>query len=378
MPTSKQSFPALLALLLLLGRAHPARAQDASARAEAEAKRTVESVYTEDHTVQAGETVDDIIVVGGDLRVLGTITGNAVVVGGRLLLESTGRINGDATVTGGSIVQNGGQIRGAARTLDGGEELNQKIQREVRAHSADIDREARITRAVRAERPSRWSIRNRPHLGSVGDGVFGLISTIALGFVLAGIGAVLVFYGRSHLDTVSDTIRASTLRSGIVGLAASFLVIPAFVILVVALAVSIIGIPFLLAAVPLYPLAVAAAAGMGLLGAAHAIGERTSEQRNDGFDFRYRNSYAYLFTGLGMLLAPLVAANLIEMTGFLGFIGVLLKVVTWMVIWAATTIGMGAVILSRAGTRRGFVGRPLDLGFDTGPGFDTEPPAPHV
>jgi hypothetical protein len=163
-----------------------------------------------------------------------------------------------------------------------------------------------------------------------------------------------------------------------VGLAASFLVIPAFVVMVVALAVSIIGIPFLLVAAPLYPLAIAAAAGMGLLASAHAIGERTSEQRSSGFDFRYRNAYAYLFTGLGMLLGPLVLANLIEMTGFLGFIGVLLEIATWAVIWAATTIGLGAVILSRAGTRRSFVPGQMDLGFETDPGFDAGPTtAPH-
>ena len=334
------------------------------------------AVYTTDHVVRAGETVQDIVVVGGDLRVEGTVTGDAVVVGGQLILDGSGMIEGDATVTGGSIVDNGGRVRGEMRALDGGAEA---LDPGAAAASAGEAREE-VREAVREAREERWEgRRDGGLLRSVQNGFFGVISTVALGLLLGLAGAILIFYGRPYLDTVSDTIRASTIRSGAVGLAASFLVIPAFVVLVVALAVSIIGIPFLLVAVPLYPLAVAAAAGMGLLGAAHAIGERTSEQRGHGFDFRYRNAYAYLFTGLGMLLTPLLAASLIEMTGFLGFLGVLLQVVTWVVIWATTTVGFGAVILSRAGTQRGFARSPLDMSFDAET-FDGQPSSagPHV
>ena len=381
MPTSFSRARVLLAAALLLAPVGMVSGQepDVAAPPGQASGADSRSVYTGDHTVEAGETVDDVVVVGGDLHVRGTVTGDAVVVGGQLFLDEAGLIEGDATVTGGSIVENGGRIRGEMRMLEGGPGdvgLGMGADAEQAAEArSDADRDVREVRERREE--------HQPFLGrgfrAIRDGFFGLISALALGLVLGGIGALLVFYGRPYLDTVSDTIRGSTLRSGAVGLAASFLVIPAFVVLVVALAVSIIGIPFLLVAAPLYPLAVAAAAGMGLLASAHAIGERTSEQRSTGFDFRYRNAYAYLFTGLGMLLAPLVAANLIEMTGFLGFIGVLLEVATWAVIWAATTIGLGAVILSRAGTRRTFVPGQMDLGFETDPGYDPGPaPGAHV
>jgi hypothetical protein len=355
----------------------PAGAQAVETEA---ASRTAEggerAVFTGDHTVEAGQSVQDVVVVGGDLRVRGTVNGNAVVVGGRLILEETGMIHGDATVTGGTIVENGGRVRGEMRMLDargegaGAEGLT----------AAAADRGGPEVRGI--ERDMRDTRRDRDGWGSgfraIRDGFFGLISTLALGLVLAGIGAVLVFYGRPYLDTVSDTIRGATGRSAVVGLAASFLIVPAFVVLVVALAVSIIGIPLLILAIPLYPLVLAAAFAFGFLAAAHAIGERTSEQRERAFDFRYRNSYAYLFTGLGMLLAPLLAAHLISMTGFLGFIGLLLKFVTLTVIWAATTIGLGAVILSRAGTQRTFVKPPPDLDFESDPFLDSEPPTAHA
>jgi hypothetical protein len=366
------------ALLLTAGlfAAAPAAAQTFEPEEAQTGESTGRAVFTGDHTVESGQSVEDVVVVGGDLRIRGTVNGNAVVVGGRLILEETGMIHGDATVTGGTIVENGGRVRGEMRMLDardgsvGAEGLAaagaERASREVRV----IERQARDTRRD-------WDGRGGA-FRAVRDGFFGLISTVALGLVLAGIGAVLVFYGRPYLDTVSDTIRGATGRSAVVGLAASFLIIPAFVVLVVALAVSIIGIPLLILAVPLYPLVLAAAFAFGFLAAAHAIGERTSEQRDRAFDFRYRNSYAYLFTGLGMLLAPLLAANLISMTGFLGFIGLILKFFTLTVIWVATTIGLGAVILSRAGTQRTFVKPPPDLDFESDPFLDSEPPPPNA
>lgn len=375
---------AALAAALLTGGAGGAVAQQAAPTAPgapavpAAPSADGKAVFTADHVVRAGETVEDIVVVGGDLRVEGTVTGDAVVVGGQLILEPSGTIEGDATVTGGSILENGGQIRGEMRTLEGaGDELSGAAGAMAAGEAARA--QARAEMEVRDRESRDWEHRRGGWFRPIRDGFFGLVSTFAFGLLLAGAGAVLVFYGRQYLDTVSDTIRANTLRAGAVGLAATFLVIPAFVVLVVALAVSIIGIPFLLIAVPLYPLAIAAACGMGLLGAAHAIGERTSEQRSTSFDFRYRNSYSYLFTGLGMLLMPLLAASLIKMTGFLAFLGVILQVLTWVVIWAATMVGFGAVILSRAGTQRTFARSPLDMHLDPEP-YDTEPTGagPHV
>lgn len=331
-------------------------------------------VLTGDQTVAAGESVGDIVVVGGTLRVFGDVTGDAVVVGGDLMVGETGRVLGDALVTGGSILNEGGEIRGEMRTLEGNGEVSQEIRRAIvgGATAAATGREA-AQAAREITREQRSEPRQRSWFDPIRRGVAGLISTLALGLVLAAIGAALIFYGRSNLDTVSDTLRSSVSRSLAVGLAAGFLIVPAFVIVVVALAVTIIGIPLLIVAIPLYPLAIAAAITLGLLAAAHAIGERTAEQ-SDSFRLSGRNAYSYLLTGLSMLLAPLFIAHLIGMTGFLGFIGTLLKFVTWAVIWAAATAGFGAVILSRGGTRRTFV-KPMtpEAAFDSDPFFDEEP-----
>jgi hypothetical protein len=358
----------VLPVLLPGALATGAAAQDASAidAPPAGARESERVVATGDRTIGVDEVVSGVVVVGGDLRVRGEVRGDAVVVNGDLILESTGSILGDALVTDGRLINQGGRIRGEMRTVDtrGDPGLRAEPAGERAAVATGRAREGGTARAERRATGFRAS--------RLARGFAGVVSTVALGLVLAGIGATLVFYGRPYLENVSDTVRGATVRSGATGLAASFLVIPAFVVLIVALAVSIIGIPFLLVAVPLYPLALVGAAVFGLLGVCHAIGERTAEQSRDGFDFRYRNSYAYLFTGLGMLMMPLVAAHLITMTGFLGFIGTLLKVVTWLAIWFASTIGFGAVILSRAGTQRTFAGPTLDA-LETDDFFGDEP-----
>jgi hypothetical protein len=289
------------------------------------------SVFGGNRTIEEGEVVRDVLVVGGNLRVRGDVVGDAVVVGGNLTLQEGGRIRGDVVVAGGNFRNRGGELTGEIRSMRG----------------------ATAATASGASRPQRSS----SPFNRIWRGFAGLISTLAFAVVLAGVGAVTAFYGFRYLENVSDTLRASTLRSGGVGLAAAFLILPAFIVLVVALAVSIIGIPVLLLAIPLYPLAVAAAMLFGLIAAAYAIGERTTEQRRP-FDVRHRNAYVYLGTGLVVLFAPVMMGHLVGMTPFLGWLGSLIKFFAFAAIWVATVAGFGAVILSRAGTRRTFARAP--------------------
>jgi hypothetical protein len=352
----------VLAAWLALGTA-PGWAQEglpATGEAVPEAAADQSPAATGDRTVRAGESVDDIVVIGGDLRVEGEVRGNAVVVDGRLLLEEGGMVLGDAVVTNGSIVDRGGRVRGEMRMVDAPETAAAAARTPRRAEPRVERRSGRsATQAVRPQQSWFDPIRR---------GGAGLISTIALGLVLAATGAGLVFFARQRLETVSDTARASTVRSGAVGLAASFLVIPAFIVMVIALAISIVGIPLLLVAVPLYLLAVPAAFTFGLLASAHAIGERTIRNL-DRADYRYHNAYAYVFLGLGMFLIPLAAANLLVMTGFLAWLGGIVKFFAGVALWLAATVGLGSIVLTWAGTRPGFAA-PLSSSAD--PLFEDE------
>jgi hypothetical protein len=171
--------------------------------------------------------------------------------------------------------------------------------------------------------------------------------------ILVGLGFLAVFFGRKNLEGVADTARHATLRSGLVGLAGSFLVLPAYILGLLALAVSIVGIPLILVFAPLFPLAVALAAIGGYLAVAHGAGEALAERRFTGTDwFSRANSYYYVITGVGLLLVLFIAAHIISMAGpWLGFLEGLLKFMAVMLTWAAFTIGFGAFLVSRGGTR---------------------------
>lgn len=84
---------------------------------------------------------------------------------------------------------------------------------------------------------------------------------------------------------------------------------------------------------------------VGVVAVAHALGERTAEQRGS-FEARHRNAYTYVFTGLALLLAPLLAAHLLGMTGFLGFVGDLVGFFAGVMLWLAASVGVGAVLIT--------------------------------
>lgn len=189
---------------------------------------------------------------------------------------------------------------------------------------------------------------------NIARGVAGILSILVTYTVLFGIGFAVVFFGgRRYIEGVADTARLSTTRSLLVGLAATFLLVPAFILGIIALAVSIVGIPGLLVWIPLFPVASALAILLGYLGVAHAAGEALAERRFYASDwFQRGNSYYFLMSGLALLMSLFLAAQVVAMAGpWLGFFRGLLTVLGVCVTWAALSIGLGAVLMSRAGTR---------------------------
>ncbi|CAN5747213.1 hypothetical protein BH23GEM9_BH23GEM9_11430 [soil metagenome] len=227
-----------------------------------------------------------------------------------------------------------------------------------------VDRIAELERAVqRAERSSarvvvdgrsRSERRSVGPLHYIGQGVAGVFSTLVTYAVLFAIAfGVIAFGGRKYIEGVGDTARRATTRSLLVGLAASFLIIPVFILGMIALVISIVGIPGLLLWAPGFPVAVVLAVLLGYLGVAHASGEAVAERRfyvNDWF--QRGNSYYFLLSGLGVLLAFFIAASIVHMAGpWLRVISGLLTFLGIVTTATACIVGFGAVLISRAGTR---------------------------
>lgn len=317
------------------------------------------------YSVPRGKVVDgDVVVPFGDVRVAGEVMGNVTVGKGDLVLAEGGIIHGDAVVNGGGqLLNEGGRVMGEMR-VNSDEGDGEALAAASAAAEADSD-------AAREDAREHIAVRSRGGFwGSISEGIEGIVSTLTLGLILCMIGAGLVFYALPQLERVSGTLRRDMGRSAGVGVAANFLSLPAFLIGGVVLLVTIIGIPLLLLYVPLFWVAIAAAAAFGVVAVAHAIGERTAEQSGSFAAIR-RNAYSYTFTGIGMLLAPLFAGHLLQLTGFLGWLGDLVIVLGSLVLWGAATLGFGAVVLTRAGTRAGWPWKRSEMPYD--PIFDDEP-----
>jgi hypothetical protein len=188
----------------------------------------------------------------------------------------------------------------------------------------------------------------------VWQGISGIFAVLITYMVLFGIGFVAILFGaRKYLEGVADTVRTSVGRSFLVGLAGSFLLIPVFVLGCIALAISIVGIPALLVWVPLFPVGAVVAVLLGFLGVAHATGESWAERNYYGSEwFRRGNSYYFMMTGLMLMAALFFAANVVHMAGpWLNFINGILNFFGIVVTWAAATVGFGAVLISRGGSR---------------------------
>jgi hypothetical protein len=232
------------------------------------------------------------------------------------------------------------------------ERLTERLE-ELHVEVAEMEgHEFPIAIRLREARGGNWFTRGP--LRHVFAGIGGLFKSAILYGVLFAISFVAIFFGgRRYIEGVADTARAATGRSLLVGLAASFLVIPVFILGILALAISIVGIPALLAWVPLFPVAVGLALVLGYIAVAHGAGEALAERRFYLSDwFQRGNSYYFLISGFGLLLAPFIVMNVVRMAGpWLGFLYGICVAVGVIGTWAALSIGLGAVLISRAGTR---------------------------
>jgi hypothetical protein len=205
-------------------------------------------------------------------------------------------------------------------------------------------------------RPARVSIerptRSRNPFSHIVEGIAGIFSILVTYVVLFAIGFAVVFFGgRKYIEGVGDTARHAPGRSFLVGLATSFLVVPAYILGTIALTISIIGIPGLLVWLPGFPVAVVLAMLLGYLGVAHAAGEAFAERRFYVTDwFQRGNSYYFLLSGIGILLALFLASQIVHMAGnWLHVLKAMLLFLGFTTTAVVVTIGLGAVMISRGG-----------------------------
>jgi hypothetical protein len=179
-------------------------------------------------------------------------------------------------------------------------------------------------------------------------GTFAVLLVVAIG--------VLLFAGR-NLDEVVGTLERSFGRAFWVGLLGQLLILPAALLLVVALALTVIGILLVPFAMVAYAIAVAGLVTLGFLAVARLIGGAFWQA--EGAPARAR-SLGALVVGIGGFFALwLVAAAF----GWAPLAASVLRAAALAATWAAMTLGLGAALVSRAGTHRRVASgkRPVEL-----------------
>jgi len=261
----------------------------------------------EDIVIEAGQVIPgDVVAIGGNVKVLGRVKGNAIAIGGSLDLEGDGVVEGDA-------VSLGGGVHRAAGTKIGGENVGMRFIPVI---------------------PIQWV---RPH-GGLGHGLLALPIIILLSIFLFLVGWIFTVAAENRMLNMGRYVEQHLWQCLLTGIAVLILFPIAFLLLLV----TVVGIPLAL----LSPLALGLAHLVGFLVVATLVGQRmiSSAGTDRGAQLKGMLIGLLLFAGISVVGHLLRAVG-----GPVGFLGLIVVVFGYGAGYIAATIGLGSVILSRFG-----------------------------
>jgi hypothetical protein len=273
------------------------------------------SLVARGNQVIAAGTVSrgSVLVLNGNLDVYGDVAGAATTVGGDIIVHDGGRIRGAAVALMGNVRNEGGSILG--------------VVKHVNASGTD----------------TRVSFGGRPPstFRSLRSAIGWLIALLLL-------GAWALFFAGNYLKRVVQTVSTETGRSLFTGILGGLCTLPALVALVIAMAITLIGIIFIPLGVVGFFVVVS---GMGILGflavaqvAGIAIaGDSPATETQAGNELRYLFSGILAFSALWIIAAAFT---------WFPVVGTLLRVLAASITFVAVTTGFGAVILALWRLRR--------------------------
>lgn len=259
-------------------------------------------------TIPAGTvSKGSVLVLHGNLDVYGDVAGAATTVGGDIIVHQGGRVRGAAVAVLGKVRNEGGTILGVIK---------------------DVGRHGSSTRIG-------YGLRPRTTFGSLRNAIGWLIALTLLGMWA-------LFYAGDQLKRVVTTISNDTGKSLFTGILAGFATIPALIALVIAMAITIIGIVFIPLGVVGFFVFVGGMGILGFLAVAQVTGIAISRE-STATETVAGNELRYLFTGiLAFSVLWIVAAAFT----WLPVVGTMLRVLAASVTWVAVMTGFGAVIIS--------------------------------
>ena len=269
-------------------------------------------VSTGDHVVPAGTTTSgSVMVVKGNLDVYGNVDGAATAVGGDVIVHKGGRVRGGAVALMGHVRNEGGSILGVIKDV-GTTHNRQTVS---------------------------FGGRPRTTLGSLGSAILWLLALLL-------IGTFVLFFLRDYLSRAVEVVTNETGKSLFTGVVGGLAVIPGIIAVVIAMAITIIGIFFIPIGVGAFLVAISGIAMLGFLAVANVAGIAISGK--SGSETPAGEELQYLYTGILAFSALWIIAA--AFTWF-PIVGSILRVLAFSVTFVAVATGFGAVILSWWRTR---------------------------
>ena len=277
----------------------------------------IDSITRGGRTIAASETVAGRIATEGTIEVHGTVAGSVVAIAGDVVVHPGAVIRGDAISIGGQVRLEGGTVEGEMRSLSGvGAGLARPIAADTRSPAGAVQHALALT--------------------------LGWLTMLAI----IGIG-VLMFAG-SHLRSVEEALAQRFARSFWVGLLGQLAIAPVLLLVIIALAVTVIGILLIPFAVVAYVLLVAGLLTLGFLAAANRTGAALVRASSADAHAERRARLRALMLGIVLYFTLWLLAAAFAWSPIIGGI---LRAIAAVVTWVALTLGLGATILTRAGTR---------------------------
>lgn len=279
-------------------------------------------------TIEAGTRVDGPVAVAyGNLDVYGTVNGDVATLRGDVRVHKGGRVTGNAWAAAGSLIVDGGTVEGEKRSIA-------------------------IGRGASASAPVQPA--NRPL--TTGQSIKLVLGWFA---VLAIIGLGVMVFAEQNLDGVVLALERGFARSFWTGLVGEVLMLPALLVLVVALAITVLGVLLIPFAIVAYVIAAAGLFTLGFLAVARLTGGALA---SDVGTTSPRGVHLRAFAiGLVVYAAIWVLAAAFTWSPLAGAV---FRAIAIALTWVAATVGLGAAIISRGGTQRPGAGKAAPTATD--------------
>ena len=251
----------------------------------------------------------DILIFGGTITVDGEIDGDLIVIGGSVDLEENAVLHRDLITPGGSVYRaEGAQIFGQVIT------------------ETNIPVDITIPRIFSEEFPQNFPQQvPSPRVYVSSNPFWGVIWFFFRTVAFAALAVLVIMFAPKQAEEAANTVLAQPILSGGLGILTIIVAIPLLVVLMI----TIILIPISL--LGLLILAIAGLFGWITLGL--EIGQRLSQLVNSEWP-------AAVAAGVGTFVLTIVAFGIGE-----------IPCVGWVAPFLVTSVGLGAVILTRFGTQ---------------------------